>query len=268
MFPIRDSRGRVIAFGGRILDQGEPKYLNSPETALFHKGKELYGLYECAALASELEAAARRRGLHGHGAPAPGRDHLRGRNARHGHDARTSAARFSSRERARVLLRRRSRRARRRLARPAKRAATRCARDAKSASCSCPMARIRTHWSGAEGREAFEARLRDALPLSEYLVAHLSAAGRPHPCRWQGSLRGACAPAARKGRPRRLSRAAARADRAGRGDFQHAAVAVALDSGRRSAAPTGGASRGVAARGACAGRLAGCGAGASAAAAC
>ena len=46
MFPIRDSRGRVIAFGGRILDQGEPKYLNSPETALFHKGKELYGLYE------------------------------------------------------------------------------------------------------------------------------------------------------------------------------------------------------------------------------
>jgi DNA primase len=46
MFPIRDTRGRVIAFGGRILDQGEPKYLNSPETALFHKGKELYGLYE------------------------------------------------------------------------------------------------------------------------------------------------------------------------------------------------------------------------------
>jgi len=46
MFPIRDARGRVIAFGGRILDQGEPKYLNSPETVLFHKGRELYGLYE------------------------------------------------------------------------------------------------------------------------------------------------------------------------------------------------------------------------------
>ncbi len=46
MFPIRDSRGRVLAFGGRILDQGEPKYLNSPETMLFHKGRELYGLYE------------------------------------------------------------------------------------------------------------------------------------------------------------------------------------------------------------------------------
>ncbi len=46
MFPIRDARGRVIGFGGRILDQGEPKYLNSPETNLFHKGRELYGLYE------------------------------------------------------------------------------------------------------------------------------------------------------------------------------------------------------------------------------
>jgi DNA primase len=46
MFPIRDRRGRVIGFGGRILDQGEPKYLNSPETILFHKGEELYGYYE------------------------------------------------------------------------------------------------------------------------------------------------------------------------------------------------------------------------------
>ena len=46
MFPIRDRRGRVIGFGGRVLDQQEPKYLNSPETPLFHKGSELYGLYE------------------------------------------------------------------------------------------------------------------------------------------------------------------------------------------------------------------------------
>ena len=46
MFPIRDTRGRVIAFGGRIVASGEPKYLNSPETPLFHKGRELYGLYE------------------------------------------------------------------------------------------------------------------------------------------------------------------------------------------------------------------------------
>lgn len=46
MFPIRDRRGRCIGFGGRILDKGEPKYLNSPETPVFHKGEELYGLYE------------------------------------------------------------------------------------------------------------------------------------------------------------------------------------------------------------------------------
>ncbi|MGH8397626.1 MAG: DNA primase [Gammaproteobacteria bacterium] len=46
MFPIRDSRGRIIAFGGRVIGDEEPKYLNSPETPLFHKGRELYGLYE------------------------------------------------------------------------------------------------------------------------------------------------------------------------------------------------------------------------------
>lgn len=46
MFPIRNRRGQVIGYGGRIIDQGEPKYLNSPETKLFHKGRELYGLYE------------------------------------------------------------------------------------------------------------------------------------------------------------------------------------------------------------------------------
>ena len=45
MFPIEDHRGRIVAFGGRIIDKGEPKYLNSPETPLFHKGRELYGLF-------------------------------------------------------------------------------------------------------------------------------------------------------------------------------------------------------------------------------
>ena len=46
MFPIRDSRGRIIAFGGRVLGDDKPKYLNSPETPVFHKGQELYGLFE------------------------------------------------------------------------------------------------------------------------------------------------------------------------------------------------------------------------------
>ncbi|MCC5874149.1 MAG: DNA primase [Gammaproteobacteria bacterium] len=47
IFPIRDQRGRPIAFGGRILGDGQPKYLNSPESPLFHKGRELYGFWEC-----------------------------------------------------------------------------------------------------------------------------------------------------------------------------------------------------------------------------
>ncbi|MCB1672075.1 MAG: toprim domain-containing protein, partial [Pseudomonadales bacterium] len=46
MFPIRNSKGQVIAFGGRVLGDDKPKYLNSPETTVFHKGRELYGLYE------------------------------------------------------------------------------------------------------------------------------------------------------------------------------------------------------------------------------
>jgi DNA primase len=46
MFPIRDHRGRVVGFGGRLLAPGEPKYLNSPETPVFHKGRALYGLFE------------------------------------------------------------------------------------------------------------------------------------------------------------------------------------------------------------------------------
>lgn len=44
MFPISDRRGRVVGFGGRVLDSGEPKYLNSPETPVFHKGREMYAL--------------------------------------------------------------------------------------------------------------------------------------------------------------------------------------------------------------------------------
>ena len=55
MFPIRDPRGRTIGFGGRALGDGEPKYLNSPETVLFHKGRELYGLYEARQALRHIE---------------------------------------------------------------------------------------------------------------------------------------------------------------------------------------------------------------------
>jgi DNA primase len=55
MFPIIDRRGRVIGFGGRVLDDSTPKYLNSPETTVFHKGSELYGLYQARKANRRLE---------------------------------------------------------------------------------------------------------------------------------------------------------------------------------------------------------------------
>jgi len=55
VFPIRDQRGRAIGFGGRVLDDGSPKYLNSPETPIFHKGRELYGLYQARHAGKNLD---------------------------------------------------------------------------------------------------------------------------------------------------------------------------------------------------------------------
>ncbi|TNF94325.1 MAG: DNA primase, partial [Gammaproteobacteria bacterium] len=55
MFPIKDRRGRIIGFGGRILTGDGAKYLNSPETPVFHKGRELYGLYEARQSVRKLE---------------------------------------------------------------------------------------------------------------------------------------------------------------------------------------------------------------------
>ena len=56
MFPIKNVKGQIVGFGGRVLDQGEPKYLNSPETPLFHKGSEIYGLFEAR---TAIKAAGR-----------------------------------------------------------------------------------------------------------------------------------------------------------------------------------------------------------------
>lgn len=55
MFPIRNTKGQTIGFGGRILDKGEPKYLNSPETPLFQKSQELYGLFEARSNISQTQ---------------------------------------------------------------------------------------------------------------------------------------------------------------------------------------------------------------------
>ncbi len=55
MFPIHDRRGRIVGFGGRMIDKGEPKYLNSPETPIFQKGHELYGLHQALSAHRELQ---------------------------------------------------------------------------------------------------------------------------------------------------------------------------------------------------------------------
>jgi DNA primase len=57
MFPILDQRGNVIGFGGRVIGQGEPKYLNSPETPLFEKGRELYGLFQARRAIRDAQTA-------------------------------------------------------------------------------------------------------------------------------------------------------------------------------------------------------------------
>ncbi|WP_456378931.1 DNA primase [Thiolapillus sp.] len=56
MFPIHDTRGRVVGFGGRVMGDDTPKYLNSPETPIFHKGRELYGLYEARKALKEIKS--------------------------------------------------------------------------------------------------------------------------------------------------------------------------------------------------------------------
>ena len=82
MFPIRDRRGRVISFGGRILGDGQPKYVNGPETALFSKRRTLYALDLGARGGARRRAAGGGRRLYGRDRPGAGRHRRRRRPAR------------------------------------------------------------------------------------------------------------------------------------------------------------------------------------------
>jgi len=174
MFPIRDTRGRVIAFGGRVLEQGEPKYLNSPETALFHKGKELYGLYE-----SRLARQSLKRLLVVEGYMDVVRLHQAG--------ITYAVATLGTATTPEHL-----RRAFRLVSAPALcfdgdraglgaawRALQNALPDVREGReirfLFLPEGEDPDSLVGSEGGEAFEARLRAAQPLSEYLLAHLSA---------------------------------------------------------------------------------------------
>ncbi|MEP7313842.1 MAG: DNA primase [Pseudomonadota bacterium] len=172
MFPIRDARGRVLAFGGRILDQGEPKYLNSPETSLFHKGRELYGLYEVRQNRGPLRRLLIVEGymdvvrLHQAGIPyavatlgtATTPEHLK------------RAFRVVSE----VIFCFDGDRAGRAAAwRALNNALPEAQAGREMRFLFLPDGEDPDSLVGREGATAFEARYADALPLSEYLVSHL-----------------------------------------------------------------------------------------------
>ena len=174
MFPIRDSRGRVVGFGGRVLDTGEPKYLNSPETPLFHKGRELYGLYEAR---QQLRTIERLLVVEGY------MDVVRLAQAGI-HYAVATLGTATTPEHLNRMLRVTSNvvfcfdgdRAGRQAA---WRALETCLPEAKQGRqlkfMFLPDGHDPDTLVAAEGSEAFEARLESALPLSEYLVTHLAA---------------------------------------------------------------------------------------------
>jgi DNA primase len=172
MFPIRDSRGRVVGFGGRVIDQGEPKYLNSPESPLFHKGRELYGLYEAKAARRDFKRLMIVEGymdvvrLHQAGityavatlGTATTQEHL------HKLFKLTSEVVFCFDGDG----------AGRRAARRAMENALAVAHDGHEFRFMfLPEGQDPDTLVAAEGAEAFEARLQHALPLSEYLVQEL-----------------------------------------------------------------------------------------------
>jgi DNA primase len=173
MFPIRDGRGRIIAFGGRILDQGEPKYLNSPETVLFHKGRELYALYETRRSRSNLK-----RLLIVEGYMDAVRLHQYGIDyavATLGTATTPEHFKRIFRIVSEVVFAFDGDRAGRAAAWRALQHALPEARQGREIRfLFLPDGHDPDSLVGAEGREAFERRLETTLPLSEYLIQELS----------------------------------------------------------------------------------------------
>jgi DNA primase len=173
MFPIRDGRGRILAFGGRIIDAGEPKYLNSPETPLFHKGRELYGLYEARQARADFS-----RLLIVEGYMDVVRLHQAGITF-----AVATLGTATTQEHLNKIFRLTSEvvfcfdgdRAGRQAAWRALENALPLARDGRELKfLFLPEGHDPDTLVAAEGREQFEARLQKATPLSEYLISHLS----------------------------------------------------------------------------------------------
>jgi DNA primase len=174
MFPIRDARGRTLGFGGRVLDKGEPKYLNSPETELFHKGRELYGLFEARQASRALTRLLVVEGY---------MDVVRLHQAGVTYAVATLGTATTPEHLARIF----------RICnevvfcfdgdRAGRAAAWRALENSLSQVREgrqikflfLPDGHDPDSLVGEEGKDAFEARIQQALPLSEYFLKHLSA---------------------------------------------------------------------------------------------
>ena len=172
MFPIRDGRGRIIGFGGRIIDQGEPKYMNSPETPLFHKGRELYGLYEARQARADLKRLLIVEGY---------MDVVRLHQAGIVYAVATLGT-ATTQEHLHKIFRMTSEvvfcfdgdRAGRQAAWRALENALSLAQDGREMKFMfLPDGHDPDSLVAEEGRDGFEARMKSALPLSEYLIEHL-----------------------------------------------------------------------------------------------
>ena len=172
MFPIRDPRGRVLGFGGRVLEGGEPKYLNSPETTLFHKGQELYGLHEIRLARTNL-----RRLVFVEGYMDVVRLHQAGVSyavATLGTATTPEHLKRAFRLVSEVVFAFDGDRAGRAAAWRALQNALPEAREGRELRfLFLPEGEDPDSLVGREGHEAFEKRLATALPLSEYLAAQL-----------------------------------------------------------------------------------------------
>jgi len=173
MFPIRDARGRTLGFGGRILDKGEPKYLNSPETELFHKGRELYGLYEARQASRTLSRILVVEGY---------MDVVRLHQAGITYAVATLGTATTPEHLARifricneVVFCFDGDRAGRAAAWRALENALSQVRDGRQIRfLFLPEGHDPDSLVGEEGKERFEARVQNAMPLSEYFLKHLS----------------------------------------------------------------------------------------------
>jgi DNA primase len=173
MFPIRDHRGRVIGFGGRVLGEGEPKYLNSPETPLFHKGRELYGLYEARQANRELPRLLVVEGYMD--VVSLAQSEIRYAVATLGTATTPEHLERIFRVTEEVVFCFDGDRAGRQAAWRALENALPVIRDGRQIRfLFLPDGQDPDSLVQAEGREAFEARIADALPLSGYLIRELS----------------------------------------------------------------------------------------------